>query len=450
MKGQKGLKITLTVLAIILISLISFGGIFVKNTKFVDNVIPEYQLGMDLKGARTVVMEVDGSTKTVYYDKDGNVVTAETADAQKKEEPVNPKELLTKENYEKSKQIIESRLNQMQVQDYIIRQDENTGKIFVQLPENNNTNLAVQYMVIKGNFTITNDAGEVLMTNQDVASTQVGYGTTQEGTKVLFTINFNKEGTEKFKDITNTYIKTTDEEGKDITKNITLKMDDSTLLTTYFSEEVANGKLQISLGQTTTDAASLQSYLQEASNLSVLFNNGNMPLTYQLASNGNKYIESDLTLESFKVQAIILLSILVIAFICLIVLYGKKGIIAVICYIGYVASVLLVIRFANVVITLQGIAGILASLLINYALTVFILQSTKKMQEVTPHQYQNAMVKAFFILIPEALISIVLCFTNWLPIISFGMTLFWGLMVCVIYNFVFTRTLLVNTVKKEG
>ena len=106
MKVEQKLKIAFIVLIIILISLVSFGGIFVQDTKFVKNIMPNYNLGMDLTGSRLVRLKVSDEVITTYYDKDGKETEEEGKDTTKKEEPVNPKESLTKENYLKSKEII--------------------------------------------------------------------------------------------------------------------------------------------------------------------------------------------------------------------------------------------------------------------------------------------------------------------------------------------------------
>lgn len=71
------------------------------------NVLADYKLGMDLKGSRTITVIVDDSKKTVYYDKDGKVVESEDKNGSKEEVPVNSKDALTKENYLKTKTIIE-------------------------------------------------------------------------------------------------------------------------------------------------------------------------------------------------------------------------------------------------------------------------------------------------------------------------------------------------------
>jgi ABC-type proline/glycine betaine transport system permease subunit len=48
-------------------------------------------------------------------------------------------------------------------------------------------------------------------------------------------------------------------------------------------------------------------------------------------------------------------------------------------------------------------------------------------------------------IIPICIFSIVFCFINWTPINSFGMTMFWGLAVIIIYNMIVMN----NLFKKE-
>ena len=46
---NRRLKITFITLLIVLLSIISFVGIFVQDTKFMKNILPDYVFGMDLK-----------------------------------------------------------------------------------------------------------------------------------------------------------------------------------------------------------------------------------------------------------------------------------------------------------------------------------------------------------------------------------------------------------------
>lgn len=451
MKIEEKLKVTLVILVIILISLVSFGGIFVQKTNFVKNIIPDYQLGMDLKGGRMIGLSIDASTNTIIYDENGNVVTEEGENTTKKEEPVNPEDMLTVEKYKESKKTIEKRLKDMGVVDYTIRQDEANGKLYITIPEDSNTDLIAQYMVMKGAFAVVNDDGEVLLNNSHIEKAQVGYSADYNGTTVYLTIQLNKEGKEIFKDITNTYIKTTDEEGNETTKNVTLKIDDSTLLSTYFESEISNGTIQISIGSASKDTDTIQSYIQEASNIAVLLNNGNLPLTYTIEE--NRYVMSDITKDMFYIPTIVICVILAIGIVFLIIKYKKNGLLSSIAFIGYIATLLLVLRYTNVILTLEGIIAIIITIVLDYIFTVYLLDLIKHNESQTARETSNvfkeALIKKLFILVPVAVTAVVLCFAGWLPIYSFGMVAFWGLLIIVLYNLIITRTLIVDTKKNK-
>ena len=446
---MKALKRTLIILIIILLALISFGGIFIQKTKFVKNILPEFKLGAELSGTRNVGLVVSTATNTVIYDKDGNVVEEEGEETTTQEVPINATETLSEENYKLTMEIIEKRLSSIKAVDanlnvenavdyYEIKRNEQNGDIVVKIPENSNTDMVVQYMAIKGTFNIVDEQDNVLMNNSDIKKTQVAYNSTDSGISVYLTIQFNKEGTQKLKDISNTYIKTTDEEGNETTKEISIKIDDTTILSTYFAEEISNGMIQLTFGTASSNSEDLRNYVQEANNLATLLNTGDLPIAYSVDE--NYYILPDISNEVFFVLAIIILSLMVVAVLFLIIKYRIKGILAALSFIGYIASLLLIIRLTNVVVSIEGIVGILISIALNYIFIVYLLNKNKKEgQEFT---YKQEFIKFLFVLIPIAITTIIFSFISWIPIYSFGMTMFWGIVLIMLYNVIFTKPLL--------
>lgn len=446
MKVEEKLKVILTILFIILICLASFGGILVTKGKFVEDIIPEYKLGMDLKGSRLVEIKVDDSVNTVIYDKDGKVVTEEGKDTTKKEEPVNSKEVLTQENYKKVKQIIEKRFKALKLSDYTIRLDEKTGKIIAQLPEDSNTDVMIQYMLEKADLTIENDAGDVLLDNSHVKKAQVRYEQTKSGGVVVYLdVKLDEEGKNIFKDITNKYIETTDDEGNKTGKKVTAKIGGTSFEIKY-DGEITNGIAVLEIGEESTNDSTVQSNLNIASNVALFINNGNMPITYTLLQ--NRYIMSDITKEMFYIPLAVIGAIILIAIIFLAIRYKKNGIFASVSLVGYIATLLLILRYANVVLTMEGMIGIIVCIVLDYIFTVYLLSLVKQSQVKTKSDassaFKGALIKTLFIFIPVTITAVILCFASWLPIYSFGMVAFWGLLLIVLYNLIITRTLIVN------
>ena len=96
---------------------------------------------------------------------------------------------------------------------------------------------------------------------------------------------------------------------------------------------------------------------------------------------------------------------------------------------------LLVLRFANVVLTLEGLIGIIIAMVINYVFTNLLLKSITTDEDIEINRkFNQAMIKAIIVIIPATIIAIVLCFAQWLPIYSFGMVMFWGIIIMLLYN----------------
>lgn len=432
-------KISVVVI-ILLLSLISFAGIYVKDKNAMKNVIPEYKLGTDLYGARNILVKVDDSTTTKKYDSNGNLVEnssdkdANNENITEVEEKVNSDELRTAENYETVKNIIEARLKYMNVEDYLLRFDESTGNISLEVPENSSTDYIAQYTITKGEFKIVdNDTSEVLLSNADLKEAKVQYSTSTSGTTVYLTIEFNKDAVEKLKNISNTYISSTDAEGKTTTKKIKMTLDDNTIISTYFQEEISTGIIQLSMG-TSTNTSEIQSNIQSASNMAVLLNTDPMPLTYTMET--NRFVYSDITAETLKIVIVGLCIVALIMAICMVIKFKKNGLMGVIADIGFTAVLLLAIRYGNVEISLAGIFAIAIAVIVEYIVTGLILNeySKKCEKEILIKNIKHLMGRIAICLVPFVVMAVTFALISWEEIASIGMILFWAIIIMIIYN----------------
>lgn len=432
-------KISVVVI-ILLLSLISFAGIYVKDKNAMKNVIPEYKLGTDLYGARNILVKVDDSTTTKKYDSNGNLVENSSDKDENNEniteveEKVNSDELRTAENYETVKNIIEARLKYMNVEDYLLRFDESTGNISLEVPENSSTDYIAQYTITKGEFKIVdNDTSEVLLSNADLKEAKVQYSTSTSGTTVYLTIEFNKDAVEKLKNISNTYISSTDAEGKTTTKKVKMTLDDSTIISTYFQEEISTGIIQLSMG-TSTNTSEIQSNIQSASNMAVLLNTEPMPLTYTMET--NRFVYSDITAETLKIVIVGLCIIALIMAICMVIKFKKNGLMGVIADIGFTAVLLLAIRYGNVEISLAGIFAIAIAVIVEYIVTGLILNeySKKCEKEILIKNIKHLMGRIAICLVPFVVMAVTFALISWEEIASIGMILFWAIIIMIIYN----------------
>lgn len=448
MKAYKITTIITIILLIAIMSIASFGGIYKLKEYKVVNVVPEYSLGMEFTDSRIIDLTVDTTIEsTTIYDKDGNEVAEEQEGIEYTEEngyttvenKVNPDSVLTKENFNKAKDILKSRLAKLGVEQYTIKQNQENGNIQIRITENDDTDDIVSNLIQKGSFELIDDeTGETLLDTNSIESTKVVYGQSATGeTTVYLQIKFNKAGQAKLEDISKVYVETTaentneNEESEDstTTKNVAIVLNGEKYRTTYFGETITDGTLNVAIGSS-SDSKELQEYSVSANEMAVVLNSGVLPITYE---NTDYVVSTDITTAQIKVFVYIMIAILFIMIVYLIVKLKTKGLLAGVLQLGYIALLLLALRYTNIKITMEGIAGILISIIINY---MYIYKAFKNLNE---NFIKGITLKFSLKLIPIYIIAIVFTFATSASISSLGMTLVWGILTMYLYNLTLTE-----------
>ena len=515
MKGKR-LKLITEILAIIAICLVSFIGVYSQTANKMVNKVKSYDFAKDLTGYRELVFEVSDATEVL--DAEGKVVgntdqytdsNIESYSYQKTENKVNSEENLKEENYKKAKEVIEKRLKSLGVQNYTISQDISNGTIYLQLPEDNNTDHIVSNILEVSKFEIkdSEDSSNVFVTNDDLKRVSTRYNTTQTGTTVYLQIEFNKNGKKVIKDLSTGEYATKEEEAKedentensenetsedenaveaeanisseesaenseesenkeensnttensetsenseessdssedeeDTQKKIALSIDNSDMITTSFDDPIADGILNLSMNKETTDSESISDTLESTSTIATLLNSGKMPLTYKIKT--NNYINTDISEEMLQKSLYVAIIVILIALLVLIIKHKLRGIIAAFAYIGFVALDLLLIRYLNVSVTLETIVSAIIILAINYIITYNLLKIKEEDKEAKKIAYSTQIKSTIMALIPIFIISIIFVFAKWTNILTFGMNIFWGIILTIIYNYLLTRDML--------
>ena len=454
---KKTVKIVTIVLVIMLIILISFFGIFKQNLNSMKNIIPDYKLGTEFEGTRNFKFVVDTteSEETVYYDSEGNVVenVDENTDtsaytSEKKVVKANEDDVLTKENYEKTKKIMQERLKKLKVSEYDIRLNNEDGSILVSIPQNDDTDTIYNVVGSVGKLEIVDkDTEEVLMDNSQLKKAEVVYNTTSTGTTVYLQLNFNKEGKEKLREISNIYVsKEVPKESTDTTTTETetkisyvkVNFDGSTLITTYFGEQMNDGVLQIPISQELTSTETIAKFIDSTNVIATMLNTGKLPISYTLEN--DNFIKSDITADTKNIAICAFEIVTAVLAVYMIIKYGKKGILAVIIHIGYIALLLLGLRYTNVIITISGLTAFVMITLVNYAFLFTLLKKMKEAKgssEVFGITLKDLIIK----IIPIIIVSVLFTVMSNAQVASFGMILFWGILIMLVYNLVFTRTI---------
>ena len=450
---MKTVKILTIIFLIVLVSMIGFFGIYKQNKNQVSNVMKDYSYAMDIKGSRTLKLALNSE---------------------------NGDDVKTEENYKTAKNVIEKRLKKLGVEEYKISLNEQNGEMIVQIPENTNTDTIVSNLTTIGKFEILDsETNEVLLDNSSIKSSSVLYNTTTSGTTVYLEIAFDKNGKNKLEEISKTYVKsennttentaednsvtenTTSEDTNNTTnteetnttsgnststeKKITMKVDDEEIMSTSFDEAITTGKIQLSVGKASTDTKTINGYVTQAQNVATVLDSGKLPVKYDMEK--NQYILSNITNKELSYVAIAIAVVVLIGLIVLIVKYKVNGLLAGISYIGLTALYGILLRYTNVTISIESIFAIAMILLLNYIFINMILKNVKEISKETSEKIVNkstasAYVKFFNRIVPICVMVIAFCFAKWVPMSSFGMTAFWGLVIIAVYNAIVTRYLL--------
>lgn len=413
----------IVVLLIVLVSLISFLGIHKRNLNTWKSILPDYQFSKELSEIRTFEFSVDTSTKDKSSDKNtaenttGNTTenatntvaegttentdnTANTTDANStnttaEQVPVNDPAVLTKENYLKTKEIVENRLKDFGIADAEVTVNENNGKLAVSVPYEGTTDYSAALASQKGKIEIIDsETKEVLMDRSMIKKASAYYQQANNNDSATATtddtvsynlgvkLTFTSEGQKKLNELSKTYIETTDENGETSQKTITVQIDGEDKYITYFTPDGEYTELAIPLYRSvsTDDMDTFNSDYKDCFVTQTILNNDEFPITYKLTS--GSFIESDLGENFVKGLSIAGIVILAIVIVLTIVKNKKDGFFASIIEIGYIAILLLIIRAASVSLTLSGILTIAIMSIINYFLLLTFMKTEKAIDKL--------------------------------------------------------------------
>ena len=479
---EKVLKVVRTIailLIVVLISVASFCGVYVQDIGIWKNVMPKYTLGMELEGVRELSFVLDDSevTREVYVDDEGNYkgdvvqsmseTSAEATDASTEVDTskyktesrlvkANPNELITIENLNKTKKIIQRRLEASDQYEYNIRQDSVTGAMVLEVPDDENVELKKALVLTQGRITIEDaENGYILVDDSNIKNATVTVqmlnsedveseetteeeheheafeNETYEYHQLYLVFEFDEEGSEIMKKISDEYIMTVDDTGAQTAKQVAIKFDEETLIETYFGETLEDGAVQIPIGEPISDH---EEYYQAGSSLQTIcdiINDERLPLSYVLSS--DNYVKSSITDNTLVIMNVIVAVVILVVSIYMIIKYKLNGLKQAILSVGYVAVLLWVVRAVGVTLTVNSLIACGVVILINYIFGMKFLKHVKDGKS-NKESLKHALKELYLSIVPVCVIAVIMLFMSSLIISSMGMMLFWGLLVQVLFS----------------
>lgn len=475
---EKFLKVVKTIavlLIVILVSFISFFGIYMKNNGVWENILPDYKTGMEFSGLRELRFILDDTeeSKEIYVDENGNYKgdvlvslngedTTESAEVAEEAEldvvkgytkkqvteKTNPEDKINIETFELTKKIIQQRIENQGSYEYNIRQDSVTGELIIEVPDDDNVSLISDLITTKGEIKIIDSqTGIILIDNSYVKSAGVLTGALSEeeveevGTdeaeehdhsqtyyQAYLQLDFNEEGTELLKEISKNYLASSDGTASNL---ISVQFDDQTLITTYFGEALETGSIQIPLGDPALPGEDLYDVTYRIGRLAEVINTEELPLVYELTS--DRYIKSEIT-EDVKFIFNITFAVAILAVsIFMIIKYKTNGLKQSIISIGYIGTLLLIMRYIGIIFTYNSVIALLAVVLINYVFSIRLLDKLKE-EKNRKVVLKEKMKELYLAIVPVCIIACIFTFMSSVIISSIGNVLFWGLLVQAVFS----------------
>ena len=451
MKTRKKLNLVLMVLICVLIILVGFVGIYKKDVNRYSNIIPNYKLASDLKGATILELKVNDSKNTNYYDKDGkkveeSEVTEENEkDYTKEEVDINNKENLTEENYRKTVEIFKERLKFLQVDQYSMDLDSKSGKIILTFEDDYPEDVE-SILPMEGKLELKDsNTSDVILDYANVKSAEVNYVQTEEGYTAYIDLKLTDEGLNKINDIDKYKTSETKKDGSEETTTTTNKFKfefDTEEIEEISYDDISVNKntLRIIVLKNSNDTSTVNSKINMLTVVSKLVNIGKTPVIYTIDS--QEYAKT--TVDTQSVYRLIICSVIIMSLIgiYLIVKYKFNGVLTAIGMAAIVSLVTILARITNITISLNSFAAVVGLIVLNTYLVSNILKEIKNKEKTFSQNIKTAYLKSIDLIIISLVIFAVFAFNSMTVISSMGLLLFWGWLAVVLGNLLLTIPML--------
>lgn len=461
-KFLKRIRITAVLIIMLLIIAIGFFGIYAKNTGIWSNVLPEYNLGMELGGYRELHFTLDSSeeTKDVYIDENGNYkgdvkseesssgivedTTVQTSPAinlpegykiENRTIAKNDPSKINIENFEKAKKIIQKRLEKYELYEYNLRQDSVTGTIILEVPNDEQAELKRALVSTIGTIQfVDSQTGLILLDDSNLVLASPFAMTTEEGEyDVYLQLDFDEEGKKILEKITNEYTPTVAGDGTENTSTVEVRLDDQPIISTHFEEPITSGTVHVPMGEPTADYEEYYQLVEDVQEVCEIINEENLPLYYVIRNDA--VLQSEFNDNAKLIALIVYIVLTLIISIYMIVKYKFEGLRQAVTSVAYVAFLTIVFRYANILITYNSIISLVCVIIINY---IFALKFLKKLKQsgIRKDALKESLKELYLAIIPFAIVAVIFTFMSATVINSVGTTLFWGLLLQLLFSLI--------------
>ena len=333
-------------------------------------------------------------------------------------------ENVTKEDLEKTRQLIDLRVNKLGVAETTVTV-EGDRRIRVEIPGEYDSKDLVDSLSKTGNLTFKDADGNEVLNGTDVDEASVVINSSSNAPVV--SLKLTDEGAKKFAEATEA----------NLHKKISIYMDDEEISSPTVNAVITDGNAIIEGSGS----------LDEAKNLAGLINAGALPVTVKAIQIEN--VGAQLGAEALPNAVKAGLIGIAIIFVFMILYYRIPGVIASIALTLYVCLVLLVFVEADVALTLPGIAAFLLTVGMAVDANVLIFERVREelkngmsVKAAVDKGFNNALSSIIDSNVTTIIAALVLYFMGTGSVKGFAVTLMIGIVVSMFTAVVVTRTLM--------
>ncbi len=339
MKKDNIIKIVISIVVMLLLGYLAIFGLKVGDKTIIKGA-KSIKTGLDISGGVTVLYQAEAE--------EGKEITAD--------------------DLEKSKAVIEKRLEAKNIYDYIIRVDSNTNQINVEIPTDTSDTSVDPLAAIEGLdrtavVEFRDSDNNVLLKGDDIQSAKYSedaVDSTGIGTPHVV-LNFSDEGRQKFAEATE----------KMVGKAMPIYLDEECI-----TSPTVNSKIDSSTAIITVGNGTYAEKKQIAEEYAMLIDSGSLPFNLKIVN--KEYIGPYVGQQALEVSVRAGIVALVVICLIMLIIYRLPGVVASIALIIYVSILLLVISNTGISLTLSGIAGLILSIGMAVDANVIIFERLKE------------------------------------------------------------------------
>ena len=333
---------------------------------------------------------------------------------------------ITSEKMDSTVAAIKKRVDSMGVSEaQVSKQGED--RIRVSIPSVQDQQQALDMIGKTAQLEFVGPDGEVILTGKDVVDSKAVQQKSSSGLEeAVVTLKFNDEGTQLFADATQKYLN----------QQISIKLDDEVISSPKVNVAITNGEAVI---EGMAD-------MEEAGNLAELIRGGALPVklspievTTIGPTLGQDSLNQSLIAGAIGIEAVLLF---------MLIMYRGLGFIADLALIIYIMLDLILMVFANVTLTLPGIAGIILSVGMAVDANVIIFErikdesrSGKSINAAIDAGFKRAMGTIIDSNVTTLIAGFVLFFMGSGSVQGFAVTLILGIIVSLLTAVIITKHL---------